>query len=142
MKNSKIPPQSMTGQSMEALVEKLKRHKVQQGLNKSISEMNASLQGQGGILKKAYLMGVKYAEESVSKDPSSDNPAGDNPDKTEEEKVIEIIRRGWPDPVKSMKNDPDVPGGREDKAPLDDGYDREQAKKKAKMTAHSPETTI
>ena len=146
-KTQKNPVTSMTGMEMQGLTEKLKKHKVQKGIDESLNNMHSACEGhQPGMLKKAYLAGAKCAEEEVdSTDSSDDNPSlggDDGRGKDPLEKIIDVIRRGWPNASEKAKKD--YKGPERDYGDRDnyDVPDIDVYKERTKMTKHSPDITI
>jgi len=140
------PPGNMTSAEMEELISKMKAHKLQKSVNQSISEMDSALLGKppqsvSGQVKKAYWAGVKFAEDSLSENSSEDNPAIEK-DKNPEEEIIDMIRRGWPDPQAVAKaNHPDASDKREAKD--DDIAESEvSTKDRLQMNKFSPKVTV
>ena len=132
----KMPASSPVGLEMDNIMAKLKMHKAHKGVKDSIGNMQSSL----GMIKKAYLDGVKYAEEEIESD--SDNGETSTNNQDESSKIISILRRGWPD-VKSGNSS----HGETDKyRNIGDGSDpyfsRHESKQKTQLTKYSPETTI
>ena len=149
-KAQKIPPSSPIGMGMNSLAEKMKKHKVNKEVHSSLATMHMASSGvplddKSKLLKTAYLAGVKHAEESVSESSSTQNSALGNTDKTEEERLIETIRRGWPDQKRQaladIKGETGTPHD-EDVRLNDFNYSYGDLKDKARMTPGSPDTTI
>jgi len=145
IKAKKNPIASNTGMQMSKLMDHMKKHKSHKTMNECVSKMHGALSGVpvAGPIKTAYLAGFKYAEEEIAHDDSSEaNPAHAKKDKSPEEKVIETMRRGWPD----KNNSSTIKDNKEDGELTDDTYDPnldlDTAKEKAQLTPHSPETTI
>lgn len=141
----KNPIVSNTGMQMSKLMDHMKKHKSHKGMNECVGKMKGALAGvpTEGRMKTAYLAGFKFAEEQIEDDNSSEaTPSHKASGKTEEEKTIDTIRRGWPD----MENSTAAKKRKEDNELTDDNYDPSNdldvAKEKAQLTPHSPETTI
>lgn len=136
--------QSPIGMEMTAVIDKLKAHKDKKSMSDCLQKMNDAVNGTSPFIKKAYFLGYKKANEDVSASNTSDNnPADDNPDKTKEEFVIDIIRRGWPDPLKKAKRDYKGPDKDDTNSP--DNYDVpdiDTYKERNKITKYSPDITI
>ena len=153
-KPAKLPPSTPTGVDMANIVEKLKMHKSHKNMNEGVNTMSSVMAGtappEEGILKNAYYAGWKYAEEMMaSEDSSQYNPADGNPDKTEEEKIIEVMRRGWPNAEEKSMREYHGPGAnpwRKDgvhKHTEDgSGYSSADTKARNQINNVSPDVTI
>lgn len=100
----KTPLNSVIGHQMAGIAEKLKSHASKKKIGDALGSMHDSVAKKptfgkkAGLLKTAYYLGVKAAEDSVSMN-SEDNPSTVHEHEPEEEKVITSLRRGWPDPL-------------------------------------------
>jgi len=142
-KKSKSVASSGTGMAMDTLISKMKMHKAHKGMNDCLGKMHGAIAGvpkEDGKVKLAYLAGYKYAEESIQSDDSSGK---DNTEKAtnEPDHIIKTLRRGWPDLTNENKKD-EVNLGQKVEDTYDPDSSLDVAREKAKMTPHSPDTTV
>ena len=103
-KNTKQPPGSAIGQSMDKLLADMKMHKSRKSQNEKLQAMHSAVAGQpktAGILKRAYELGFKAAAEEMAGNDNdmSDHSKGKDP----AEDAILSLRRGWEDPTAARK---------------------------------------
>jgi len=141
MASTKLTPISEIGRNMAACSDKLKMHKGHKGLREKITEMASAVSAQSPFMKKAYDAGAKYAEESLTNNTSGDSDSQISDNENESEKIIDILRRGWPDPLAKAKREYRGPDRDRDHAEKmeQDYYGYRQ---RAQLNSVSPETTI
>jgi hypothetical protein len=146
-KAEKPPISSNIGLKMEELMARCKMDKSHKVQHDAVTHMHNSTKGvdmgeKSMLLKKAYIAGYKAAEESMSVNSDDDSMGAAQGKKEEpEEKVIDALRRGWPDTLATARKNHAKAMDREQKGT--DGADNgDDVRSRAKINKHSPEVTV
>lgn len=136
-KKSKEPKASTVGQQMDTVLAHLKHHKSLKSQHAALCEMHDAAAGRPKqeLLKKAYWAGWKFAEENLAIN-NDDDPTSTQGAKNEEERVVDVIRRGWPDPLdKAMRTHNKIVNKQQ-------FTESASVKDLAKVNSNSPEVTV
>ena len=136
-KTTKAPIGSPLGLQMETVLAHMKHHKTTKRQHGALLEMHDMVRRRPPkeIMKCAYEMGWKYAEEEIAHN-QDDDPNSVSGPKNEEEGVIDTIRRGWPDPLnKAMRTHNKI----QNKQTFNESA---SVKELARINDNSPEVTI
>jgi hypothetical protein len=137
-KSTKAPIGSPLGRQMEGVLSHMKHHKSTKSQHGALLEMHDMVRRRPPreMLKCAYEMGWKHAEEEALPHNQDDDPNSVTGPKNEEEAIVDTIRRGWPNPLdKAMRT--------HNKIQNKQSYaSSATTKERAKINDNSPDVTV
>ena len=127
------------GTAMTSIIERLKAHKSHKSTHEALTNMHDSVlrrpPTEGGMLKKAYEAGYKYAEDGISMN-KDDDPNSVKGPANKEEAIVDVIRPGWPNPLDSAMRTHNKMMNKQQFS------ESASVKDLAKINANSPEVTV